>query len=96
MVVILDVDDFLRKDDFLIMVDDHVKWPWLVTHFCLAQTCFGCGFSTALYSTKPQHFIISTSEKVKDLLNYDFFWCQCCQVYAIYNHFTEDECEYCF
>lgn len=92
MVVLVDVDNFLTKIDFILMQES--IWPWMNTHFRIAENCFGCGFPTTL-SNQPCHFIVSDNIKVKNLINVEFFWCQRCTFYAIYDHYCEDECENC-
>lgn len=93
MVVIADVDFFLNKNDFMLLQES--AWPWLITHFRIVEKCYGCAFPTNL-SNRPHHFIIFDTSKIKDLINYDFFWCQQCAFYAIYDHYCEDECDYCY
>lgn len=92
--VIMDVDKFLTKSDFIILIRTHVRWPWVSTHFIRADRCFGCGVLIFSDETKPRHFIV-TQENVKYLINFDFFWCTHCASFAMYDHYPEDECEYC-
>lgn len=95
MVVFFDANDCLTKSKFEFMHDHNVRWPWHFTHFRLIAACYGCGYPTIVYTQKPQHFVVYNSQQVKELLNYPFFWCERCQFFAIYDHYTEDQCEYC-
>lgn len=93
MVVIADVDKFLTKNDFKLLKSS--IWPWPITHFVLAEKCRGCGFSTYSAKHKPTHFVVYEKENIKKLLYYGLFWCQHCSVFAIYDHYIDDECIYC-
>lgn len=88
-----DVDKFLSKVDFIEMIRAHLKWPWSLTHFIFSSRCYGCGFQI-VRGNRPLHFVL-TDNNVNNLLRYGLFWCPHCKYFAIYNHFPEDECEYC-
>lgn len=72
MVVVAEVDCFLKKDDLLWSGDE--QWPWKITHFILFQTCIGCGYLVSPLIFQPKHFIIS-DKTIKKLHKTDFFWC---------------------
>lgn len=91
---VIDINKFLTKSDFIILISMNLKWPWTSTHFIRADRCFGCGFLITNDETKPTHFIV-TEENVKYMINFDFFWCPRCASFAVYDHYPEDECEYC-
>lgn len=88
MVAFLDVDTFLQRGDLELLRE--LKWPWEVTHFAKAAKCVNCGFLTL--SAAPKHFVVLNNEKIVMLLQYPFFWCQYCKIFAIYDHYTSDEC----
>lgn len=92
MVVVADVDGFLSKTDFLLLHES--VWPWAITHFIIVNKCYGCKSPITLVNA-PCHFIVSDSTKVIKLINYSFFWCPQCKFYAVYDHYCEDECDYC-
>lgn len=87
----MDVDCFLRKDDFMRQFDLHT-WPWILTHFILSEKCHGCGRDTD--SFLPYHFALNKKD-IKIIIKLNFFWCKgCCM--AVYDHYIHDECDYCF
>lgn len=92
MPVFLDVDKFITKNDLEQLTQ--MRWPWKKTHFVLAERCYECGTSTNDGSERRFHFILSDNE-IKLLLHSVYFWCQHCKLYAVYDHFTNDECSYC-
>lgn len=94
MPVFLDVDNFLTIKDFQLL--KQCNWPWTNTHFILSDKCFGCGFLTVCNEAQPAHFIIENKEYVKSVLYLNFFWCKNCLNCSIYDHYPDDECEFCF
>lgn len=90
MVVCLDIDRYLNKKDFRLCIFD-CKWPWKTTHFLRSDQCFICHRSTNRKG--PTHFIMLT-DNASIMLTYKWFWCKSCH-YAIYEHYTEDECDFC-
>lgn len=93
MVVILDIDKFLTRDDLRLLKS--AKWPWRRSHFILAKKCHNCNANTNTYPGLPTHFVIFSAKYIYRLLNHNFFWCQTCSFFTIYDHFPEDECKYC-
>lgn len=91
MPMFLDIDRFLTKKDFRSL--KNLKWPWNVTHFLLSETCPGC-HSVVSTNTRDLH-LIKNQEDIRSLLYQDWFWCENCSTYAIYDHFSGDECEMC-
>lgn len=89
MVVTIDIDKFLTRDDFKLLVE--AEWPWEITHFLLTTNC-NCGLHTR--SFLPRHFTISKNY-LGSLLNFTFFWCQGCGIMSVYDHCISDECYYC-
>lgn len=96
MVVILDVDQFLTKNQIMLLNKSEVLWPWDVTHFILSKKCIGCGHPTYSINYKPNHFIVDEKDHVKYLLSEDLFWCKKCHIYSVYDHYPSDECDFCF
>lgn len=93
MVVFLDIDKFLTRNDLRLLKT--AKWPWRVSHFILAKKCHYCDSNTNTNIGLPTHFILFNDEQIYRLLYYTFFWCQTCLLYTIYDHYPEDECQYC-
>lgn len=91
MVVYMDIDRYLVKKDFRML--KYLAWPWNETHFLLSEICYGCGHYNVM-KNKPKHFVMN-QKNMRKLLRYDFFWCENCSVYTIYDHYTNDECELC-
>lgn len=92
--ILLDITDFLRKDDFLMCLRLGLLWPWTSTHFIAAPKCNGCGFIPNL-SNYPLHFVSTMNAgQIKVLLNCQFFWCQRCNL-AMFDHYPTDGSEYC-
>lgn len=89
MVVFTDVDKFLKREDLTVQ---NKIWPWNWTHFIVRRKCFHCKYQTS--SNIPSHFVIGR-ENIEVLLLFTFLFCQNCKEYLIYDHFIEDECEYC-
>ncbi|CAG9783634.1 unnamed protein product [Diatraea saccharalis] len=94
MVVFLDIDKFLTRKDFSLL--KRTKWPWKRTHFILATKCHNCKTYTDTNLGIPTHFVIFSDRQIIRLLNRKFFWCQTCLLFTIYDHFLDDECEYCY
>lgn len=91
MPIILDIDGFLTKKDFRTLRS--LKWPWSVTHFVLSEICPGC-HSVVSINNRNLHFI-KNQKRIRSLLNEDWFWCDNCSTYAVYDHFPTDKCEIC-
>lgn len=91
MVAYLDVDCFLSKDDMQKL--EELEWPWKIRHFILSKKCYGCGCSTD--SRLRAHFIIDKSN-IKNIINIKQFWCQVCDYMLVYDHYSADECDYCY
>lgn len=89
----MDVDTFLNKDDLKQL--DQLRWPWKKTHFILSDKCNGCGLSTNDNSNRRRFHFVLPDNKIKHLLNTCSFWCRGCAYFAVYDHFTNDECYYC-
>lgn len=74
------------------------NWPWKLTHFILSEKCIACGYATNTYDAnvpqKPFHFIMAKND-IFTLLHVNFFWCQNCHEFLIYDHYPCDECEVC-
>lgn len=96
MVVVMDVDCFINKKKIRMLKNK--KWPWNITHFILSDKCVACGYATsttnAIVTQKPHHFIMVQNDMLT-LLQSNFFWCQNCHEFAIYDHYPWDECEVC-
>lgn len=95
---IMDIDDFLTKSDFILCLNYHLIWPWPITHFTIASKCYGCGniLSDSEKQDMSPHFTSTmNTEEITMLVGSTFFWCKYCG-YAAYDHFTQDECEYCY
>lgn len=87
----IDVDRFLQRSDFESL--DTLKWPWLINHFILGKSCHNCNYRPDI--SLPRHFKIHASN-VQALLGLNFFWCQGCFNYTIYDHYPDDgECQHC-
>lgn len=94
MVAFLDVDKFITRNDLKNL--KRRKWPWRRTHFILSSNCYNCDSPTTNNTRIPAHFVVTGSDKVIQLLKHNFFWCQTCSVFSIYDHFPEDECNHCY
>lgn len=95
MVIVIDVDMFFKRNDFIKYYKAKVRWPWRSTHFILRKNCIACGFTTNNENSSLNHFVLPM--KRVDLLmlaNSSIFWCSVCH-YAIYDHYPEDECLFC-
>lgn len=93
MVVFLDIDKFITKDDLRQLSKS--KWPWKKTHFLIMQKCYAC--RTVIDNStgsKPIHIVLSDI-RIKLLLRSSFFWCPNCSEYSVYDHYPSDECYYC-
>lgn len=90
---IMDVDCFLNKKKIRKLKNK--KWPWTLTHFILSGKCIASRYSTSYdMPQKPLHFVMGCDDLIK-LLHSNFFWCQNCQEFTIYDHYPSDECEVC-
>lgn len=93
----IDIDKFLTKNDFQRYIDQRLTWPRAETHFTRLQECFGCGQFPDATPNAPYHFIIKMSiEHAKAIIKSSVFWCNYCTVFTIYDHYIEDECEFCY
>lgn len=91
MVILLDVDRFLTKNDIRTLKT--ARWPWIETHFLLCHNCHGCGHKVSTNSGKRPVHIVLKEENIKLLLKEKNIWCENCNFYAVYDHFVGDECE---
>lgn len=84
-------------NDFNTVLRENIAWPWSSTHFILSETCVGCRNSTdGTSNAKPSHFkLIMNRKDIKKLIETNWFWCKICKYVAVYDHYPEDECEYC-
>ena len=55
--------------------------------------CRGC-HSVVSTNTRDLH-LTKNQESIRSLLYQDWFWCENCSTYAIYDHFPRHECEMC-
>lgn len=96
MVIFLDVDGFLRRSDFEQLLNNDLIWPWDTVHFILRTHCINCALVVNILPTQPQHIIIDLNfgYNVLILLEQSWFWCSNC-TFALYDHYPQDECEYC-
>lgn len=95
MVIYLDIDKYLEKEDFYFFYDlgDDLNWPWQSTHFLLTERCHGCRHFN--FDNLPLHFVMyMTNEDIRILLESTFFWCHWCN-FTVYDHYPLDECNYC-
>lgn len=96
MVIYFDVDKFLSETDIFTCIEYNIAWPWSTTYFVLSEKCFGCGSTTnnILHRVLP-HFVATMNlEEIRLLLENNFFWCRVCKSFSVYDHYTEDECEF--
>lgn len=93
MVIYLDVDKYLNKADYRMCIKE-MKWPWKETHFVRVNKCFVCGLPTN--PKLMRHFFRRTDINItfQQLINTKFFWCDKC-MFAVYEHYPSDECEFC-
>lgn len=92
MVVVIDVDTFFKRNDFIHFYKAKLQWPWDSTHFILQNWCIHCDTSINITNSVVEHFVLPMNfDDFKKLYNSSFMWCKFCE-YAIYDHFPEDEC----
>ncbi|CAK1542816.1 unnamed protein product [Leptosia nina] len=92
MVVVLDVDKFLNRRDFLLLLHGECEWPWEETHFLRAQSCGAC--HAVVNPHEIMHIRMAMSHNdIRLLLKAKHFWCEC--GHAVYDHYPPDECASC-
>lgn len=98
MVIVVDIDDTLTRQDLLQYFYDSLKWPWDETHFILSDQCWECYQNVVKITAngiRHLHFdLLMTKKDIKYLLNNSRFWCDHCDAF-IYDHYPKDECTVC-
>lgn len=93
MVIVVDIDKILTKEDLLQYYYYGLEWPWNETHFIITEKCRNCDEN--VQGCRPCHFCLPmTKNDIKLLLENVSFWCYNCDS-AIFDHYEKDECEYC-
>lgn len=95
MVIVVDIDKILTKDDLLQYYYYGLEWPWDETHFIITNKCHNCD-EYVIQGCRPYHFcLLMTKKDIKALLKSVNFWCYKNCDSTIYDHYISDECEYC-
>lgn len=94
MVIVVDIDKILTKEDLIQYYIYGLKWPWNETHFIITNKCRNCD-EYVIKGYRPYHICLQmTKNDIKVLLENKNFWCYNCDS-TIYDHYERDECEYC-
>lgn len=100
MVVVVDVDKVLTKNDLNLLLAEEAVWPWPgLTHFVRTEEtlCYHCGRVVAPNPNQPttNHLIINCHNRaiVATYLATNYFWCVCGR--CLYDHYPPDECLIC-